>query len=76
MSSPEKRAKFAFLEEERKKDERRTLENKASRQLADEGKLGFCGTDEDLRAQRRLISTRATEIGERKQYEKLKEKYG
>ncbi len=76
MSSSEKERKFAFLEEERKKDERQMLENKAWGQLADEGKMGFCGTDEDIREQGRLISARATEIGERAQFEELRKKYG
>ena len=76
MSSSEKREKFAYLEEKRIKDEWGDLRNKARRQLDDAGKIGFCGTDDDIRAQERLINARATEIKERAQYEELKQKYG
>jgi hypothetical protein len=76
MSSSAKEAKFAYLAEERRKDEWRDLQNKARRQLHEEGKIEFCGTDEDFRKQDREINTRADDIKEREQYEKLKQKFG
>jgi len=76
MSSPDKERRFAFLAEEQRRDEWRDLQNKARRQLHEEGKIGFCGTDEDIRTQEREINTRATEMEERQQYEKLKKKFG
>ena len=62
MSSPEKEAMFATLERDRKKAELHDLEIKARRQLADEGRLSPCGTEEDFRAQGRLVCERVTEI--------------
>ena len=76
MLSSDKESKFAFLAEERRKDEWRDLQNKARRQLHEEGKIGFCGTGEDIRAQEREINTRAASIKERDQYEELRKKYG
>jgi len=76
MSSAEKERKFAFLVEEERKDKWRNSQDRARRQLYEEGKIGFCGTDEDFRKQNREINTRAVEIEEREQYEKLKQKFG
>ena len=76
MSSTEKERKFAFLAEKERKDEWQNYQDRASRQLYKEGKIGLCGTDEDFRKQNREINTRAVEIKEREQYEKLKQKYG
>jgi len=76
MSSAEKERKFAFLAEEERKDKWRNSQDRARRQLYEEGEIGFCGTDEDLRKQSRKINARAVEIEEREQYEKLKQKFG
>jgi len=76
MSSSAKEAKFAFLEEERRKDEWRELKDKAEKQLRDEGKIGSYSTEAEFWEQNREINTRAVEMQEREQFERLKKKYG
>jgi hypothetical protein len=75
MSSAEKEAKFRFLEEKERRDKIDRLRDRASRILYDEHKIGFCGTDEELRQRERLINSKAHELGEREEYERLKKIY-
>ncbi|MFH1990555.1 MAG: hypothetical protein ABIJ19_01745 [Patescibacteria group bacterium] len=76
MSSAEKERKFVFLAEKERRDKWQDSQDKARRQLYEEGKIGFCGTDDDFRKQNRKINARAVETEEREQYEKLKQKFG
>jgi hypothetical protein len=57
-------------------DEEKDYRRIASNQLYEEGKIGFCGTTEDLRKREGEINKRAQEIKERELYEELKKKYG
>ena len=58
QSVTEKKERSLFLEEQRKKDEKRILKERASAQLAQEGKLWVCDTKAGIREQDRRIRER------------------
>lgn len=74
--SVEKDLKHAYLAEKEERNKWKDLQDRAERQLYDEGKIGFCGTDKDFRAKSQMINSMAQEMQERDEYKRLKEKYG
>ena len=62
-------------DEEINRDKKQRYYEKASRQLYDEGEIGFCGTRDDFWRKERKINSRARELQERDEYQRLKKKY-